>query len=123
MDRFEAREAVRSRLREIDAIEKIEEHPHSVGHCSRCHTVVEPLLSLQWFVIGILLNNSKMPLAKGNDRSVAYRQERRNVPELTTGQNPLSGVVHHIGQEEKSAYVSIMNVGNPKKLAWFNWKK
>ncbi len=50
MDRFEAREAVRSRLREIDAIEKIEEHPHSVGHCSRCHTVVEPLLSLQWFV-------------------------------------------------------------------------
>ncbi|MDA2979784.1 MAG: valine--tRNA ligase [Actinomycetota bacterium] len=50
MDRFEAREAVRSRLREIDAIEKIEEHQHSVGHCSRCHTVVEPLLSLQWFV-------------------------------------------------------------------------
>ncbi len=50
MDRFEAREAVRSRLRELDAIDKVEEHPHSVGHCSRCHTVVEPLLSLQWFV-------------------------------------------------------------------------
>ena len=50
MDRFEAREAVRSRLREIGAIETIEEHPHSVGHCSRCGTVVEPLLSLQWFV-------------------------------------------------------------------------
>ena len=50
MDRFEAREAVRSKLRELGLIEKIEEHPHSVGHCSRCHTVVEPLLSLQWFV-------------------------------------------------------------------------
>ncbi len=50
MDRFEAREAVRSKLRELDLIEKIEEHPHSVGHCSRCHTVIEPLLSLQWFV-------------------------------------------------------------------------
>jgi valyl-tRNA synthetase len=50
MDRFEAREAVRSRLRELGAIDRIEEHPHSVGHCSRCHTVVEPLLSLQWFV-------------------------------------------------------------------------
>jgi valyl-tRNA synthetase len=50
MDRFEAREAVRSRLRELGAIEAIEEHPHSVGHCSRCGTVVEPLLSLQWFV-------------------------------------------------------------------------
>ena len=50
MDRFEAREAVRSRLRALGAIESIEEHPHSVGHCSRCGTVVEPLLSLQWFV-------------------------------------------------------------------------
>jgi valyl-tRNA synthetase len=35
MDRFEARAAVRSRLHEIGAIEKVEEHPHSVGHCSR----------------------------------------------------------------------------------------
>jgi len=50
MDRFEAREAVRSKLRELGLIEKVEEHPHSVGHCSRCHTVIEPLLSLQWFV-------------------------------------------------------------------------
>jgi len=50
MDRFEAREAVRSSLRELGVIEKIDEHPHSVGHCSRCHTVVEPMLSLQWFV-------------------------------------------------------------------------
>ncbi len=50
MDRFEAREAVRSRLRELKLIESVEEHPHSVGHCSRCHTVIEPLLSLQWFV-------------------------------------------------------------------------
>jgi len=50
MDRFEAREAVRSKLRELDLIEKIEQHAHSVGHCSRCHTVVEPMLSLQWFV-------------------------------------------------------------------------
>jgi valyl-tRNA synthetase len=50
MDRFEAREAVRSKLRELKLIDKIEEHPHSVGHCSRCHTVIEPMLSLQWFV-------------------------------------------------------------------------
>ena len=28
----------------------IEEHRHAVGHCYRCHTVVEPRLSLQWFV-------------------------------------------------------------------------
>ncbi|OGQ04432.1 MAG: valine--tRNA ligase [Deltaproteobacteria bacterium RIFCSPLOWO2_12_FULL_44_12] len=31
-------------------IEKIEEHTHSVGHCYRCNTVIEPWLSEQWFV-------------------------------------------------------------------------
>ncbi len=31
-------------------IEKIEEHAHSVGHCYRCNTVIEPWLSEQWFV-------------------------------------------------------------------------
>ena len=29
---------------------KIEDHMHSVGHCYRCHTVIEPWLSDQWFV-------------------------------------------------------------------------
>ncbi|MDO8494760.1 MAG: valine--tRNA ligase, partial [Deltaproteobacteria bacterium] len=31
-------------------IEKIEEHVNAVGHCYRCNTVIEPWLSLQWFV-------------------------------------------------------------------------
>jgi len=50
MDRFEAREAIVSTLKEENLIEKIEDHHHSVGHCYRCHTVVEPRLSKQWFV-------------------------------------------------------------------------
>ena len=29
---------------------KIEDAPHAVGHCQRCHHVVEPLISTQWFV-------------------------------------------------------------------------
>jgi valyl-tRNA synthetase len=49
-DRFEAREAVRHELKRQGFLEKVEDHHHSVGHCSRCGTVVEPLLSLQWFV-------------------------------------------------------------------------
>ena len=76
MDRFEAREAVRSRLREIDAIEKIEEHPHSVGHCSRCHTVVEPLLSLQWFVkVDPLVGPAIDAVKDGRTRFVPQRWE------------------------------------------------
>ncbi len=50
MDRFEAREAIVEDLKERQLLEKIEEHKHAVGHCYRCHTVIEPYLSKQWFV-------------------------------------------------------------------------
>ncbi|HEY3262431.1 MAG TPA: valine--tRNA ligase, partial [Pseudonocardiaceae bacterium] len=51
MDRFEAREAVREELRAQGRI-VAEKRPyvHAIGHCSRSDTVVEPRLSLQWFV-------------------------------------------------------------------------
>ncbi len=49
-DRFEAREAIRHELKKRGFLDHIEDHHHSVGHCSRCGTVVEPMLSLQWFV-------------------------------------------------------------------------
>jgi valyl-tRNA synthetase len=51
LDRFEARPAIVAALREEGRIVK-ETRPyvHAVGHCSRCGTVVEPRLSLQWFV-------------------------------------------------------------------------
>src|SRR5690242_4518087 len=51
LDRFEARPAVVAALREQSLI-VAEKRPyvHSVGHCSRCATTVEPRLSLQWFV-------------------------------------------------------------------------
>jgi valyl-tRNA synthetase len=51
LDRFEARPAVVAALREAGRI-VAEKRPyvHAVGHCSRCDTVVEPRLSLQWWV-------------------------------------------------------------------------
>ena len=49
-DRFTARDNIVEDLRAQDLLEKIEDHPHSVGHCYRCQTIVEPTLSLQWFV-------------------------------------------------------------------------
>ncbi|MCC9310696.1 valine--tRNA ligase [Kitasatospora sp. RB6PN24] len=51
LDRMEARSAVVGALREQGRI-VAEKRPymHAVGHCSRCHTVVEPRLSLQWWV-------------------------------------------------------------------------
>jgi valyl-tRNA synthetase len=45
-----AREAVVNRLEQDGFIRGITEHSHPVGHCQRCGTVVEPLISEQWFV-------------------------------------------------------------------------
>jgi valyl-tRNA synthetase len=50
LDRFEARRAVVAEFEEAGLLEKVEPHRHAVGHCYRCHTVVEPRLSDQWFV-------------------------------------------------------------------------
>ncbi len=49
-ERLDAREMIVSRLDELGFIEKIEDHPHQVGHCYRCHNIVEPYISKQWFV-------------------------------------------------------------------------
>ncbi|GGZ74873.1 valine--tRNA ligase [Streptomyces subrutilus] len=51
LDRFEARSAIVGALREQGRI-VAEKRPyqHSVGHCSRCRTTIEPRLSLQWWV-------------------------------------------------------------------------
>jgi len=50
MDRFKAREQLVNALNEMGLIERIEPHRHSVGHCYRCCTIVEPYISKQWFV-------------------------------------------------------------------------
>ncbi|HEX2167859.1 MAG TPA: valine--tRNA ligase [Longimicrobiales bacterium] len=50
LDRFEARRRVVADLEALDLVERIEDHTHSVPHCYRCDTIVEPRLSEQWFV-------------------------------------------------------------------------
>ncbi|MCM8783371.1 MAG: valine--tRNA ligase [Candidatus Omnitrophica bacterium] len=50
LDRFDCRHKVVDELRELGFLEKIESYTHAVGHCYRCNTIIEPYLSLQWFV-------------------------------------------------------------------------
>ncbi len=50
MDRYDAREAVVSELEARGLITKVENIRHGVGHCYRCSSVIEPLISTQWFV-------------------------------------------------------------------------
>jgi valyl-tRNA synthetase len=77
LDRFEARPAVVGALREQGRI-VAEKRPylHSVGHCSRCHTTVEPRLSLQWFV-------RVAPLAQAAGDAVRDGRVRLHPPEMT----------------------------------------
>ncbi|MBO8141834.1 MAG: valine--tRNA ligase [Firmicutes bacterium] len=50
LDRYECRKAVVRDLEAQGFLVKVEEHRHAVGRCYRCDTVVEPLVSRQWFV-------------------------------------------------------------------------
>lgn len=50
MDRYECRRELLRDLEKSGDLLKTEDHTHSVGHCYRCDTVIEPYLSDQWFV-------------------------------------------------------------------------
>ena len=49
-DRYQCRESIVADLQQEGLLIKIEDYTHSVGHCQRCDTVVEPRISTQWFV-------------------------------------------------------------------------
>jgi len=74
MDRFSCRKAVVEELTRRGLIEKVQPYRHSVGHCYRCKTVVEPNLSKQWFV-------RTKPLAEAAVAAVENGQTRI-VPEV-----------------------------------------
>lgn len=50
LDRYEARKRIVEDLKEKGYLMEVKDHDHAVGHCERCSTVVEPLISKQWFV-------------------------------------------------------------------------
>ena len=73
LDRDEARKQVAAAMQELGLLHKIEQYDHAVGHCQRCGTMVEPMMSMQWFV--------KMePLAKPALKAV-YDGDIRFVPD------------------------------------------
>ena len=50
MDRYEARKKIVEDLEEEGYLVEVKDHDHNVGHCERCKTTVEPIISKQWFV-------------------------------------------------------------------------
>lgn len=76
MDRYECRKQLVTDLEAEGVLIKIEAHSHAVGQCYRCQTVIEPVVSKQWFV--------KMePLAKPAI-AAAHHGDVKFVPERFT---------------------------------------
>lgn len=74
MPRFEARTAVVDRLKSDGRLVKVDPHRHSIGHCERCDTVVEPMVSEQWFVRMQPLAEPAIQAAK--DRRLTFVPDR-----------------------------------------------
>jgi valyl-tRNA synthetase len=69
LDRFECRRRIVEDMRALGLIDRVEPYRHAVGLCYRCKTVVEPLVSRQWYV------NVK-PLAEATVKALRGRRMR-----------------------------------------------
>ena len=78
LDRFECRDRILEDLKAKGLLEKIESYQHAVGHCYRCKTMIEPLLSKQWFVkVGPLAREAALAVREGRTR--IYPENWENV--------------------------------------------
>lgn len=75
-DCYEARKHILMDLEQLGLLVKVEEHENSVGHCYRCDTVIQPMVSKQWFV-------KMQPLAEPAIKAVKTG-ETKFVPERFT---------------------------------------
>ncbi len=50
LDRYKCRKKIIDDLRQLELLDDEKRHLHSVGNCYRCKTIIEPLLTIQWYV-------------------------------------------------------------------------
>ncbi len=86
MSREDARKEIVKHLEIAGLLEKIEPHKHAVGVCSRCDTVVEPMLSEQWF-----LRDAR----DGRSRDRGGPQGRHDLPSEVLGEHVLQLAREH----------------------------
>ena len=77
LDRYDARRAIVHRLQDSGDLQDERPHPMVVGHCQRCATVVEPRLSVQWFVrVRPLAERALASVREGRTRIVPAHFEK-----------------------------------------------
>lgn len=75
LDRYKARALVVEKFEELGLLEKVDEYEFAISKCERCKTVIEPLISTQWF----------MRMDKLRDRALESLQQEKApqfVPEV-----------------------------------------
>jgi valyl-tRNA synthetase len=78
LDRYDARDAVVRDFEKEGLLVKIEPYHHSVAHCQRCDTVVEPRISPQWFLNVVPLAQAALEaVRRGETTIIPEREERR----------------------------------------------
>lgn len=67
LDVLEARQLILDDLKELQLLTEVKEHQHSVGHCYKCGTVIQPLLKDQWFIKVESLANQAIEKIEGGE--------------------------------------------------------
>ncbi len=76
LDRYAARKKIIADLEEQGLLEKITDHTLAVGGCYRCKTVVEPFMSLQWYVkVGPMAEKALAAVRDGKTRIIPRQWE------------------------------------------------
>jgi valyl-tRNA synthetase len=76
LDRYAARKKIIADLEEQGLLDKISDHTLAVGGCYRCKTVVEPYMSLQWYVkVGPLADKAMAAVREGKTRIIPRQWE------------------------------------------------
>ena len=77
LERYAARKKVVADLEELGLLEKVEGHANAVGECYRCKTIIEPYMSLQWYVnVGPLAEEAIKAVQSGATRIVPAQWEK-----------------------------------------------
>jgi valyl-tRNA synthetase len=77
LERYEARDRIVADLKEKGLLEKIEDYASAVGECYRCRTVIEPRMSMQWYVkVGPLAQEAIAAVKDGRTRIIPQHWEK-----------------------------------------------
>lgn len=74
LDRYDCRKKIVNDLKAQGYLTKIEPHSHNVGHCYRCHSSIEPIVSKQWFVK--MDDLAKPAIEAVRNKSIRFTPER-----------------------------------------------